>query len=223
MSSDSLSKPRWPAGLRQRLMAWMLSHRSVAYEQFNFARKQSLIGSLRGDILELGPGAGPNLPFYAAAVHWLGVEPNPYMHSYLRQSIQELGWPVERYRIDRGDPKGIRLPAQDSSLDAVVITLVLCSVPKPESTLQEILRVLKPGGRFVFIEHVASESGTSMRTTQNLLQPIWSLVGGGCHPNRETAQMISKAGFAKTEIEHFWYTGGGPVSPHIAGTAIKVG
>jgi ubiquinone/menaquinone biosynthesis C-methylase UbiE len=103
----------------------------------------------------------------------------------------------------------------------VVSTLVLCSVPQPEATLQEILRILKPGGRFVFIEHVAARRGTRLRAVQNLIQPVWSLVGDGCHPNRETWDTISQAGFAQTEIEHFWFPGGGPAGPHIAGTGVK--
>ncbi|HMD87919.1 MAG TPA: class I SAM-dependent methyltransferase [Anaerolineaceae bacterium] len=219
MNSDTLSQLKRRAGLRQRLMAWMLSQRSPDYEQAVSRRKQTLIGSLQGDILEIGPGAGPNLPFYAAGVHWLGVEPNPFMHAYLLKAIQQLGLSADRYRVDPGDARGIRLPAEDSSMDAVVSTLVLCSVPDPDASLQEILRVLKPGGRFVFIEHVAAEKGTRLRTFQNLLQPVWSLVGGGCHPNRETWETISRAGFARVEIEHFEYPGGGLVGPHIAGKA----
>jgi SAM-dependent methyltransferase len=217
--NPSLNQPR--AGLRKRLCAWMMVQRSPTYEQFTAARKRALFGSLNGDILEIGPGAGPNLPFYPAGVHWLGVEPNPYMHVHLLQSIRELGRPAEAYRLDPGDSRGVRLPAEDASMDAVVSTLVLCSVPHPEASLQEILRVLKPGGRFVFIEHVAARHGTRLRTVQNLLQPVWSLVGDGCHPNRETWETISQAGFARTEIEHFSYPGSGPVGPHIAGTAVK--
>jgi SAM-dependent methyltransferase len=221
MNPDTLSQLKRRAGLRQRLMAWILSRHSEDYEKTMSPRKHALIGSLTGDILEIGPGAGPNLQFYAAGVHWLGVEPNPYMHDYLLKSIQGLGWPADRYRIDLGDVHGVRLPAEDSSMDAVVSTLVLCSVPDPGATLQEILRVLKPGGRFVFIEHVAAEKGTSMRNRQNLLQPLWRLFGGGCYPNRETGESISKAEFAQAKIEHFWYPGGGIVSPHIAGEAVK--
>jgi SAM-dependent methyltransferase len=209
------------AGLRKRLFAWMMVHSGSTYEEAIAARKQALFGNLRGDILEIGPGSGPNLPFYPAGVRWLGVEPNPYMHGYLLQSIRELGWPADRYRIDTGNAQGARLPAGDASMDAVVSTLVLCSVPDPAATLQEILRVLKPGGRFVFIEHVAAQKGTRLRTVQNLLQPAWSWFDDGCCPNRETWLTIEQAGFARTEIEHFRHPGGGPAGPHIAGTAVK--
>jgi SAM-dependent methyltransferase len=211
------------AGLRKRLFAWMMGQRSPTYESFNAARKRALLGSLNGEILEIGPGAGPNLPFYSSGVHWLGVEPNPFMQPYLLKTLRELGWPPARYHIDPGDAKGIRLPAKDASMDAVVATLVLCSVPNLEASLQEILRVLKPGGRFVFIEHVAAQSGTRLRSMQNLIQPVWTVVGDGCHPNRETWTPIEQAGFARTEIEHFTFPGGALVGPHIAGTAVKEG
>jgi len=81
--------------------------------------------------------------------------------------------------------------------------------------------VLKPGGRYVFIEHVAAPQGSRLRRTQNRIQPLWSLIGDGCHPNRETWESIQRAGFAHVELEHYQYSGGGPVAPHIAGMAIK--
>ncbi len=115
----------------------------------------------------------------------------------------------------------MRLPAADASLDAVISTLVLCSVPQPEASLAEILRVLKPGGKFIFIEHVAGRPGTRLRAFQNIIQPLWTLVGDGCHPNRETGQAIRRAGFARLEIEQFRYPGGGLVAPGISGTAFK--
>jgi SAM-dependent methyltransferase len=211
------------AGLRRRLFAYMMAHSGDAYEVTTEARKRALLGDLHGRVLEIGPGTGPNLRFYPADVEWIGVEPNPFMHTYLRQSIRDTGRPEERFRIDSGEVHGVRLPAEDASVDAVTSTLVLCSVLHLDGTLQEILRVLKPGGRFVFIEHVAAPRGSGLRTVQNVIQPVWSLIGDGCHPNRETWEEIGRAGFAQVEIEHYRYPGGGPVSPHIAGWAVKEG
>ena len=85
---------------------------------------------------------------------------------------------------------------------------------------REIYRVLKPGGTFVFIEHVAAQRGTFARGIQNLVVPVWSFVGDGCHPNRETAQRVQAAGFSDVQIDTFsipWPI----VSPHIAGLALK--
>lgn len=207
--------------LRKRLFAWAMARSGTAYEAANEARKRALFGSLHGAILEIGPGAGSNLRFYQPDAQWTGVEPNPYMHPYLLRTIQSLGRPMERYHIDSGDSRGIRLPAEDASVDAVVSTLVMCSVPNPEDSLQEILRVLKPGGRFAFIEHVAAPPGTRRRRVQDFIQPLWSWIGDGCHPNRETWRTIQGAGFARVELEHYVSDGGGLASPHIAGTAVK--
>lgn len=216
---DTSQQPR--GRLRQRLFAWMHVNSRGEYETANIQRKRALFGSLHGNVLEIGPGSGPNLRYYAPDVVWLGVEPNPYLHPHLLASIQETRRPAEQFRIERGDPLGVRLPAPDASMDAVISTLVLCSVPDQQASLQEILRVLKPGGRFVFIEHVAAPQGSGLRSWQNFLQPLWTLVGDGCHPNRETWETIQRAGFARLELEHYRYPGGGPAAPHIAGAAYK--
>jgi SAM-dependent methyltransferase len=221
MNTQPALNPPHRAGLRQRLFAWATSHAGDYLDAVSLARKRRLLGGLHGDILEIGPGAGPNLRYYPVDVRWTGVEPNPFMHSYLQKTISELGRPPERYRIDPGDAGGVRLPAADASLDAVVSTLVLCSVPHPEDSLREILRVLKPGGRFVFIEHVAAPAGTRLRNMQNFVQPLWSAISDGCHPNRETWGVIQGAGFAAVDLEHFVSPGGNLAGPHIAGTALK--
>jgi SAM-dependent methyltransferase len=207
--------------LRHRLFAWATARSGSRYEDALAGLKSSILGSLHGAVLEIGPGAGPNLRYYSSDVHWLGVEPNPYMHAYLNQAIVRLGRPDGHFQIEPGDAGGVRLPAAEASMDAVVSTLVLCSVPYPEATLQEILRVLKPGGRFVFIEHVAAEGGTRLRSFQDFLQPVWTFVGDGCHPNRETWSTISQAGFSQVDIQHFRHPNGGPASPHISGTGVK--
>jgi SAM-dependent methyltransferase len=207
--------------IHQRLFAWMLAQGAKKYDATSAARKQALLGNLHGTILEIGPGTGPNLRYYPAGIDWVGIEPNPFMHFYLQQSIRALGGAAGRFRIESGDPAGSRLPALDNSVDAVVSTLVLCSTPHPEQNLQEILRVLKPGGCFVFIEHVAAPRGTRLRALQNFIQPLWTRVADGCHPNRETWETITQAGFGQVDFEHFRVPGGGPAGPHIAGVAIK--
>lgn len=215
------SNPSRRGSLGQRLFAWMEAHSGSGYDEISAARKRALFGGLHGAILEIGPGPGPNLRYFPADVDWVGVEPNPFIAQYLQKTIRALDRPAEQFRIDPGDPAGVRLPAGDESIDAVVSTLVLCSVPQPADSLREILRVLKPGGRFVFIEHVAAPRGTRLRAFQNFIQPVWSWVGGGCHPNRETWETIARAGFTQVELEHYRFPGGGPVGPHIAGMAVK--
>ncbi len=95
------------------------------------------------------------------------------------------------------------LPVEDASVDAVISTLVLCSVSDQAQALSEILRVLRPGGRYVFIEHVAADQDSGLYRTQNLIKPIWTFVGDGCQPNRDTAAAIEQAGFSQVEITPF--------------------
>ncbi len=210
-----------PGSFNQRIFAWMTAHSGDQYEDEIRSRKQALFGNLHGAVLEIGPGAGPNIHYYPEGIQWLGVEPNPFMVPYLEKVIRKLGPPPGSFRIDPGDPKGNRLPAGDASMEAVVSTLVLCSVPDPEATVREIRRVLKPGGRFVFIEHVAAPRGSLMREVQNFIQPLWTLAAAGCHPNRETWETIAHAGFAQVKLEHFSVPGAGLVGPQIAGSALK--
>jgi SAM-dependent methyltransferase len=210
-----------PRRLRQRLFAWMSSRNSSAYEAVLASRKQALFRNLHGRLLEIGPGGGYNLRFYPAGVDWTGVEPNPYMQRYLQHTLHDLRLPESRFRLHPGEPGGVRLPAGEGSMDFVISSLVLCSVPQVQASLREILRVLKPGGQFVFIEHVAAPRGSRLRGRQDFFQPLWTLVLDGCHPNRETWGAISGAGFEHVEIEHFQVPGAGVVCPHIIGRAVK--
>jgi SAM-dependent methyltransferase len=203
------------AGFGKRIHAWVLAHFAQRYERLVAGRKRSLLGNLTGSILEIGPGAGPNLPFYSKQSHWIGVEPNPYMHPYLHEAAARAGIQIE-IRSEEAE----RLPAEDESVDAVVSTLVLCSVHDPERVLREILRVLKPRGRFLFVEHVAAPQGTRLLRVQRFLKPLWKKIADGCHPDRETGEMIERAGFTEVRYDQFRLPLG-PVSTQIAGYAIK--
>ncbi|HWP84603.1 MAG TPA: class I SAM-dependent methyltransferase [Terriglobia bacterium] len=204
-----------PAGFGKRVHAWLLARFGGRYEQMVAERKRRLFADLDGDILEIGPGAGPNLIYYPKNCRWIGVEPNPFMHPYLRQAAGRAGLRIEIRGIDAE-----RLPAEDESIDAVVSTLVLCSVREPERVMQEILRVLKPGGRFVFVEHVAAPQGTRLRQVQRFLRPAWKRLADGCHLDRETGPLIERAGFSRVTYDSFRLPLG-PVSTQIAGWAIK--
>lgn len=209
------SHPAPRASWRQRWYAAALARTSPHYERLVHDRKQALFTPLTGVILELGPGTGPNLKYFRPDTHWIGVEPNPAMHPYLQQEAAELGRAVELRNLEDG-----RLPAEDASVDAVVSTLVLCTVPDPAATVGEIMRVLKPGGRFVFLEHVAAPRHTGLRRLQRWVRPLWRRFTDGCHPDRETALIIEQSGFSHVELERFSL----PltiVGPHIAGVAIQ--
>lgn len=205
------------SGLRQRVFAWALARFNARYERFVSNYKRQLFADVSGSVLEIGPGAGANLRYLPNGVRWIGVETNPFMLSYLREEANRLSVTID-IRIGTAGT----LPAADSSVDVVISTLVLCCVPSPPRCLQEVLRVLKPGGRFLFIEHVAAPRGTRLRRIQNLVTPLWKRLGDGCHPNRETWVELERAGFEKITCETI--TAPTPiVSPQIVGVAAKAG
>lgn len=214
ISTSTLPTPR-RAGWYQRMFAGAMARGRARREPLYEVRKRALFRDLHGEVLEIGPGAGPNLGYYPKNVHWTGLEPNPAMHPYLIEEARRLGMTIT-LRDETADV----IDAPDNHYDAVVSTLVLCSVPDPRQTLQEIYRVLKPGGRFVFIEHVAAPPDTMTRRWQGFLQPLWTPLADGCHPNRDTGALIESVGFREVKIEPFRLDF--PiVGPHIAGYGVK--
>jgi SAM-dependent methyltransferase len=197
----------------KRLQAWALARRNPSYDALVAARKLALLSPIRGTVVEIGPGVGVNLPFYRTGVRWIGVEPNPFLRARVHETAARLGRDIE---LRSGAAE--HLPVPSRSVDAVVATLVLCSVDDQEVALREVLRVLKPGGRFVFMEHVAARRGTFTRWLQRLLRPLWRFASDGCYLDRDTAAAISAAGFRTVVHDHFDL----PIpvlGPHVAGTA----
>jgi len=199
----------------KRWHAWVMAHASPYVDAHLRPYKEKLFAGLCGRVLEIGPGTGPNLRYYPSHVHWIGVEPNPFMHRYLRAEVER--WGVNATLI-RGRAEQLEL--EDESVDAVISTHVLCTVSDPERALREILRVLVPGGRFLFIEHVAAPRGTRLRRWQQRLCPLWKRLADGCHPDRETDRIIEAAGFERVFV-HRLSLPFPLVAPHIIGTAIK--
>lgn len=208
---DAVPRASW----RQRMFACGCARCAGRYEKQLRSRKTALFSSMRGDVLELGPGAGANFPLFPKSIQWVGLDPNPAMREYLlAQAV------VSGIDADLRLGKAGRIDAPNDSFDFVVGTLVLCSVPDVSQVLQEVRRVLKPGGAFLFVEHVAAPRGTLGRRVQWLLRPAFRFFGDGCHPDRETWVNLEQAGFAHLELERF--TVATPVGlPHIAGRAVK--
>jgi SAM-dependent methyltransferase len=191
--------------MSDRWFAWVMEHVGGAYDRLLADRKRALLGGLQGTVVELGPGTGVNLPYFARGVQWIGIEPN----AVLRDRLRARG-------VDARDGRAESLELADESADAVVSTAVLCSVDDVERSLAEVRRILKPGGRFVFIEHVAAPPGM-LAVAQRVIRPVWSCCAGGCDPARDTGAAIERA-FPSVTLERFRLPLG-PVAPHIAGVA----
>ncbi len=159
-------------------------------------KRKRLLGGLTGRVLEIGAGTGANLPFYGEQVQSLTVaEPEAPMARKLEKKI-----PGARRQVDLVRAPAERLPFPDASFDAVVSTLVLCTVGDQPRALSEIRRVLKPGGRLVFIEHVRSEEPRVARW-QDRLNGLNQVLAHGCNCNRRTLEAIGAAGFRVTSLE----------------------
>ena len=207
------------AGLRRRLMARLYDRVMARYEVWIAPRRSALLAGVSGTVLELGPGTGANFAYLPPGTRWIGIEPNPYMHAALRARARERGIDAE-CRVVAAEGMGV----EDASIDVVLCTLVLCSVSDPERVLADIRRVLKPGGRFLFLEHVAAPPGTRTRRRQRLFRVPWRFCADGCTLDRETGVRIREAGFAHVEMDAFEAPGAATprfVSPHVSGVARK--
>ena len=177
-------------------------------------RRRSLLADASGHVIEVGAGTGLNLRHYPSAVdEVLAVEPDPHMFRRLALALGRASVPVRLARSTAED-----LPAPDDSLDAVVMSLVLCSVPDVPAALAEARRVLKPEGRLLFFEHVRAEDPRLVRW-QDRLDRAWGFFGGGCHPNRDTLASIEAAGFHVEDVERFDEPGALLAKPHVLGWA----
>ncbi|MBF2097120.1 MAG: class I SAM-dependent methyltransferase [Gloeomargaritaceae cyanobacterium C42_A2020_066] len=193
-----------------------MAHTMADYEQAVAPHKHDLFAGIGGRILELGAGTGPNAVYYPPGSTWIALEPNPYMYPYLKQAAQTHGLHLE---LAAGRAEAI--PLADASVDAVVSTLVLCSVSNPSQVLQEVLRVLKPGGTFHFLEHVAAPTQTRLWHWQKRLKPLWRCLADGCCPDRETGRSVEQAGFASVNYTAFEAPLPALVRPQLVGRAHK--
>jgi ubiquinone/menaquinone biosynthesis C-methylase UbiE len=159
------------------------------------AHRRALLSRASGRVIEIGGGTGANLPFYGNGVTELVLtEPEEPMARRLERRLRGYRVPA---RVERAPAE--RLPLESDSFDCAVSTLVLCTVADPARALAELRRVLRPGGRLLFIEHVRSDDPRLARWQDRLRRP-WSWVGHGCQPNRSTVDAIREAGFSVREL-----------------------
>jgi ubiquinone/menaquinone biosynthesis C-methylase UbiE len=178
------------------------------------ARRELLAGGT-GDCLEIGAGTGLNLAHWPPHVGRLVLtEPDPRMASQLRDKLAGSGREAEVV-----EAPGERLPFDDDSFDTVALTLVLCTAPDPRAVLDEVQRLLRPGGRFLFLEHVRAEDPNLARWQDRLHGP-WYLFGNGCHCNRDTLATIEASPLRIERAERGDLPGAVPlVKPKVSGLA----
>lgn len=179
-------------------------------------RKAKVFGDLPSTVVELGSGVGANLRYLRRGSSLIAVEPNPHMHKRLRRAARKRGVDLEIRSV-----VGERIDLPDASTEAVISSLVLCTVRDPAAVLAEVRRILRPGGRFSFAEHVVAKRRTPTRWMQRILRRPWAWVFEGCSCERDLASLINSAGFASVDIHPYRiHSPFVPFNTHIAGTAI---
>ncbi|SFQ66544.1 Ubiquinone/menaquinone biosynthesis C-methylase UbiE [Amycolatopsis arida] len=181
-------------------------------------RRQALLAGVTGEVVEVGAGDGLNFAHYPSTVtRVLAVEPEPRLRQLAHAAAGRAAIPVEVV-----DGLAEQLPVEDSTVDAAVVTLVLCSVREQEAALREIRRVLKPDGQLRFLEHVRADTPGLARVQRVLDATVWPRLAGGCHTGRDTVAAIERSGFAIERLDRFLFPGARtPSSFHILGTAVR--
>ncbi len=162
--------------------------------------RQKLIGHLEGKILDVGSGTGVNFEHFHKNTAVIAVEPSPYM---LEKSLQKLPQKakITTYNFGVTDPQLEEVIAENS-LDYIVSTLVLCTIPHNELALKKFKKWLKPSGKLIILEHIHAEQKIR-RVLQNIVNPAWKIVGDGCNLNRNTDVLIKEAGFIVESEQYF--------------------
>lgn len=179
------------------------------------SRKRRVFAGLPSEVVELGSGVGANLRHLPAGATLVAIEPNRAMHAGLRAASARHG-----VRLDLRERLVEQTGLPDASTDAVISSLVLCSVRDPDAVLAEVRRILRPGGSFRFAEHVVAPRRGLTRLAQRVLRRPWAWTFEGCSCERDLEGAIRAAGFARVEVERFRVrTPFIPFNTHIAGVA----
>lgn len=176
-------------GLYRKFLVPRLTELAMRNKRLLPYRERTLSAS-EGRVLEIGAGAGPNFPLYPPTVREiLALEPDPALLEMAKRGAQQSS-----HQVTYIEASAERIPLDARSVDTVVSTWTMCTIPDVRSALLEMHRVLKPQGRLLFVEHgLAPEAG--VRKWQHRLDPLWNRISGGCHLNRPIATLIADAGF----------------------------
>ncbi|XP_020821942.1 thiol S-methyltransferase TMT1A [Phascolarctos cinereus] len=212
----------------KKIFPYFMVQFTESYNREMAAKKQELFSNLQEfagssgkvALIEVGCGSGANFKFYPPGCRITCVDPNPNFEKFLIKSIAgNRHLQFERFLVVPGEDMH---QIEDNSMDVVVCTLVLCSVQEQEKFIKEVHRVLRPGGAFYFIEHVADEPSSWNFFWQQVLRPTWQLMFDGCDLTKETWKALEQGSFSKLNLQHLqaplpWKM----VRPHIIGYATK--
>ena len=173
------------------LLDLAMSAKPITYQ------RRKVVPLAEGRVLEIGLGAGQNLQFYDAAkvTHLWGLEPAPEMRARAMKRARDVKFPLEFL-----DLKAEEIPLEDKSVDTVLVTYTLCTIPDVNRALKGMRRVLRPGGRLIFCEH-GEAPDESVRKWQAWMTPTWKAFAGGCHVGRPIPQLIREGGFTLEKME----------------------
>lgn len=197
-TTDIETRGAFDNGARSRFNAWFFDafHRYI--NRVSRDHKRAAFGGLEArTVVEIGAGAGANVDYLRPGTKLIAIEPNLQMHERLRRRCKQRGVDLT---IVAGGAEAIPLP--DGSVDEAISSLVLCTVEDPVAALNEIRRVLRPGGRFRFVEHVAAPRRGPRRVLQRVIRRPWGWVYEGCNPAAKTVPLLERAGFRDLRLEH---------------------
>jgi SAM-dependent methyltransferase len=175
------------------------------------------VSQARGNVLEIGIGSGLNLQHYGADVTSItGVDPAAELTVKARERAERIAAPVEVLGIS-----GESLDLDNNQFDTVVCTWTLCSIPNPYRAVDEMRRVLKPGGQLIFVEHGRSDD-QKIAKWQRRVEPLWKIIGGGCHLTRRADELLMDGGFVIKAQESGYVDGPKIAAFMVHGLAAKV-
>ena len=192
--------------------AWVVA--SPLLERVGLERsRRRLVAGLHGTVVEVGAGSGVMFEHYPPGVtRVIAVEPDPHLRAHAHRYAERAPVPVEVV-----DTVAESLPLADGEADAVLFGLVLCTVPDVPAALAEARRVLAPDGELRLLEHVRAQG--RLGRVADRIDPVWSRLGGGCHPNRDTAHRLEEAGFDASGLNTRSFPPVVPLTPMLTGSA----
>jgi ubiquinone/menaquinone biosynthesis C-methylase UbiE len=211
-----------PAGpVRHPVFARLYARLSTGSERAGVGdHRREVLSGLSGSVIEVGAGNGLNFRHYPATVTAvLAIEPEPHL-----RAIAERNAAMSEVPVTVLDGLAEQLPAARGAFDAVVATLMLCSVGDQAAVLREMYRVLRPGGQLRFMEHVSAQSAVGRRLQQLADATVWPACFGGCHAGRDTVAAIGAAGFSIIKLTRYRMPGNRlpwPTAPHARGVAVR--